>query len=409
MSGAQFARDRYGDIAEPTASNRVSWLKCTIAAGMLFGLLLSHKLWVNSRSYPVTPVHPLLRPVRFPFDYAMFAVFLTVLAFIAVAKTPAKLIATFVFLAFVWALFDQSRWQPWFYQYLFMLSALGLWFSNRTDSLRRAAALNTCRLIIVSIYFWSGIQKLNPAFVRGTFPWMLAPFTGVLSAAVIARAHSVAVAAPFVEIGIALGLLAQRSRNAAVLVAVAMHLFILASVGPLGHNYNNVIWPWNVAMLASVPLLFWRVREVRAANVLWAQKLAFQKLVLVLFAIAPALSLVNRWDTFLSFSLYTGNRDTATFYMAAPVAARLPANVQEFVNEEDPQDPSRPDSLAVSDWSWGELNVPPYPELRIFKNIGRQICRQASQPSDVNLVIRGKTTWFLRAQQSVYDCATLAN
>src|ERR1700734_2186328 len=102
MSGAQFARDRYGDIAEPTASNRVSWLKCTIGAGVLFGLLLSHELWVNSRSYPVTPVHPLLRPVRFPFDYAMFAVFLTVLAFIAVAKTPAKLIATFVFLAFVW-------------------------------------------------------------------------------------------------------------------------------------------------------------------------------------------------------------------------------------------------------------------------------------------------------------------
>jgi hypothetical protein len=58
----------------------------------------------------------------------MFAVFLTLLAFIAVAKNPAKLIATFVFLAFVWALFDQSRWQPWFYQYLFMLSALGLCF-----------------------------------------------------------------------------------------------------------------------------------------------------------------------------------------------------------------------------------------------------------------------------------------
>ena len=238
MSDAQSARDRLGDIAEPVTSNRVSWLKVTIAAGMLSGLLLSHKLWVNSRSYPVTPVHPLLRPVRFPFDYAMFAMFLTLLAFIAVAKNPAKLIATFVFLAFVWALFDQSRWQPWFYQYLFMLSALGLWFSNRTDSLKRAAAVNACRLIIVSIYFWSGIQKLNPAFLTGTFPWMLAPFTGVLSAAVIARAHSLAVAAPFVEIGIALGLLTQRFRNAAVFVAVAMHLFILASVGPLGLDYN---------------------------------------------------------------------------------------------------------------------------------------------------------------------------
>lgn len=409
MRGAQSARHTCSDIAAPIASNRVPWLKVTVAVGLLSGFLLSHGLWISSRSYPVTPVHPLLRSVRFPFDYAVFALLLALLAFIAFAKNPARLIAAFVILALVWALFDQSRWQPWFYQYLFMLSALGLWFSNRTDPLKREAALNACRLIIVSIYFWSGIQKLNPEFVRGTFPWMLAPLTGIVPAALMARAYSLAVVAPFVELAIAVGLLSQRFRNAAVFVAVAMHLFILASIGPFGRDYNNVIWPWNVAMLASVPLLFWGVQEVRATNVLWGRKLAFQKLVLALFAIAPVMSLVNRWDTFLSFSLYTGNRDSATIYMAAPVAVRLPENVQELISEEDPQDPSRPDSLEVSDWSWDELNVPPYPEIRIFKNIGKEICREASQPSDVNLVIRGKTTWFLPTQQLVYDCATLAN
>jgi hypothetical protein len=187
-----------------------------------------------------------------------------------------------------------------------------------------------------------------------------------------------------------------------------MHLFILSIIGPWAANYNDVIWPWNCAMIASVPLLFWRTGEAGTASILWGQKLAFHKLVLALFLIAPALTLVGLWDTFLAFSLYTGNRDTAVFYMVAPVVERLPEEIQELVSENDPQDPLRPNSLAVADWSWGEMNVPPYPEARVFKNIGREICRGASQPSDVNLVIRGKTTWFLRPQQRVYDCAALS-
>src|SRR5262249_12673914 len=147
---------------------------------------------------------------------------------------------------------------------------------------------------------------------------------------------------------------------------------------------------------------------LRAVDILWGEKLAFQKLVLALFLIAPALTLVGRWDTFLAFSLYTGNRDTAIFYMVASVVERLPEDVQELVSEDDPQDPSRPNSLAVADWSWELMNVPPYPETRIFKNLGKEICRGASQPSDVNLVIRGKTTWFLPSRQDVYDCAALS-
>ena len=58
--------------------------------------------------------------------------------------------------------------------------------------MKRAAALDTCRLIIVNIYFGSGIQKLNSAFVRGSSREMLAPFTWDLLAAVMAR-HSLAV------------------------------------------------------------------------------------------------------------------------------------------------------------------------------------------------------------------------
>ena len=71
---------------------------------------------------------------------------------------------------------------------------------------------------------------------------------------------------------------------------------ILASVGPWGHNYNNVVWPWNVAMGTFVILLFAQEKGVSPKDVLWNGKFAFQMLVLILFGILPAFSLFNLWD-----------------------------------------------------------------------------------------------------------------
>ena len=41
-----------------------------------------------------------------------------------------------------------------------------------------------------------------------------------------------------------------------LIAAVAMHVFILAMFGPLGLNWNNIIWPWTVAMAVIDILLF---------------------------------------------------------------------------------------------------------------------------------------------------------
>lgn len=50
----------------------------------------------------------------------------------------------------------------------------------QNDDKRAAAALNSCRLIVASIYFYSGVQKLNPALVHDVLPWMIEPFAKLL-------------------------------------------------------------------------------------------------------------------------------------------------------------------------------------------------------------------------------------
>jgi hypothetical protein len=383
---------------------KVFWLKATVSAGLLAGFLLSPKLWISSRYYPLTPVWPFWKPFAFPFDYVVFVALLVLVGLIAVVAKPVKLVVGFVSLALVYALFDQSRWQPWFYQYLFMLAALGLSFTSPMDTERRNSALPTCRLIVASIYFWSAIQKVNATFVQKTFPWMIEPLVAFLPVAVRTWLHPLGFAVPFLEMGIAIGLLTRRFRTAAVLVALSMHLAILASIGPWGRNYNDVVWPWNIAMGVFVVLLFWRETEVRIENVIWGNKGVFHILVLLLFAVAPVLSLFNIWDSYLSFALYSGNKNVATIHMTDAAAGRLPDDVREYLTESGPKS----NELGVSDWSWGELNVPPYPEIRIFKRIGRAICSVAANSSDVKLVVQEKTKLFQPGRQHVYDCAILS-
>lgn len=65
-------------------------------------------------------------------------------------------------------------------------------------------------------------------------------------------------------------------------------------------------------------------------------------------------------------------------------------------------------SVSIKDWSFGELNVPPYPEARIFENVARHVCGYAESPSEVKLVSRGKPSPTDGSTEAkVYDCSGL--
>ncbi len=361
-----------------------------MCAGLFCGCLISRRLWLSSRLYPLSPVlgFPALSS---PWDGWFFWAALAVLALIPLARNPRPWIALFLAVAIVAALQDQSRWQPWFYQYLFMLAALGLSHERNPE-----AGLNTCRLILASAYIWSGLSKLNPRFLETVVPRLLEPLTKQ-SPGKLAYATAVA------ESMIGVALLFPRSRRVAVWCGVAMHLGILASIGPLGSRFNPVIWPWNVAMIAFLWLLFGR-SENTAREILWSKSFVFQKAVLILFGLAPALGFFGLWDSYLSFSLYSGNLDSASIYLSDASYDRLPGDFGDWVYEEAPN----LNRLSIRDWSLGELNVPAYPEPRIFRNLARHLCTETGSPADLRLVIEHKLTLLGGGGESVETCAGLA-
>jgi hypothetical protein len=150
--------------------------------------------------------------------------------------------------------------------------------------------------------------------------------------------------------------------------------------------------------------LFWRTSDLSWKSILWVEHSAFQKLVLVLFGIAPLLSFFNMWDNYLSSALYTGNRNYGIRYITDAVFDKLPAVVQDITTEES----SNYDKIEISEWSYVELNVPAYAEIRIYKNVARTVCRFAEKPSDVKLEIKGKAALMNGGKTYTYDCGDLA-
>src|SRR5262249_20231145 len=146
----------------------------------------------------------------------------------------------------------------------------------------QATALDTCRLIMAATYVWSGVQKMNASFLAEVYPWLLTPVLPVMPAALRPLVAGAGIVVPFVEPGLGLSLLVPRLRPLAVGGAVAMHLLLLLDLGPFGHNYNSIVWPWNVAMATLVVVLFRRTPAVTARSVLWPARSAYARVVLVL-------------------------------------------------------------------------------------------------------------------------------
>jgi len=300
-------------------------------------------------------------------------------------------------------LWDQARWQPPIYQYVLLLATLTV-YPIGTDPTARDRALHTARLIIAATYFWSGAQKINATFVGRVFPWMIEPLVAGWPGDLRSIASSFGVVVPVLEVAIALGLLSRRYRRAATLAAVAMHAAILLAIGPLGHRWDHFVWPWNVAMAASVVILFAGTRDHGFSTLREVVRPAYGKLVLVLVGLMPAFSFVGVWDSYLSWSLYSGNLSEAVIRFSDPDGAGLPEHVRARVKRRK----SGENILDLFTWSVHDVGLEPYPEPRVYRQVARWVCQRASDPTGIRLIIWTRPAIIDgRREATTYTCGEL--
>jgi len=151
-----------------------------------------------------------------------------------------------------------------------------------------------------------------------------------------------------------------------------------------------------------VVILFWQNKESGVRRIL-SPKHPFHVLVLILFGLLPVLSFSGVWDSYLSLALYSGNNHQAAVYINQSVMDQLPVGLRPYIWQE-----SEPMFLDINRWAYGELNVPVYPEPRVFRRVTERLCEYAGNSADIKLAISEQPDILTgRRESQYYDCRHL--
>jgi hypothetical protein len=393
-----YSQPKRAELVDVSAS-RLFGLKTTLVFAFCIGLSMSRALWIGPRSYPPAPVSSIYPAIDGGMALGLYAALFALAAVALAAPRPGWFIAAFLAIMATFCLADQTRWQPWIFQYSFLLAVVALYAGNGADGERRA--LNIARLIVAFTYIFSGLQKTNLNFVENDFPWITQPLANMFPSAAHLL-HAFGVVVPLVQVAFGIGLLTRRFRRVSLIAAVAMHLFILAMFGPVGLDWNDIVWPWTAAMAIFDVVLFAGAPEFSWRDIVRRRHDPGHIAAVILFAVLPAFSFFNLWDSYLSSALYSGNLTEAQIYLSDAGALSLPAAVRSRLVRTSPDT----NVLNLQRWAIEDLNVTPYPETRIYKAIAKSVCARLSDPGQLVLIVREQRMFFSRPETG-YRCVEL--
>jgi hypothetical protein len=234
---------------------------------------------------------------------------------------------------------DQTRLQP-----EFISLALLLW-----GCLPDYRAMMLARSHLISLWCFSGLNKLlSPEFMNRTAQWMLEAYQPEAPLWLHANFGYVVVIAEA-----SLGILAifPQTRKLLGILAVIVHANILFVLSPFGHDWNQVVWPWNVALAASGFCLIANWRESLNESLRRCGRAV--RIGLILLMVVPAGFYLLITDAYVAHNLYSSNTPSETVCNG--------------------QNRCATGVLALS--AWKAFNVPLPPEHRLFESYFLQICR----------------------------------
>lgn len=339
-----------------------------LAVGLLIGFLLSPRLWTTNRSYPLVPAISWLSDlfsIFEPFLFFSLIVLASTLIIFPLGRLPRIVLVVVLFVA---ALADQNRLQGWIYIYWLLIVGSLL--------ARSEISRNTLwRILLASVYLWSGVQKFNGTFLHSIFPWFVSAIFPAVT--VSPYLYLLALLAVILETSIGLGLLFGYSSKIFALAAIGMHLFILMALGPLGHNYNSIVWPFNIICIFLLCNLFLTGNSftgpIQMIKTLSLSERAFALLLILL----PSLSFLGLWDHYLSFAFYSGNVPNGKIAIVREILEELPLPAKQFVTETPTEV-----VLDLMEWSYQDLNVPAVTEPRVINKVIDQLGQKKGAVED---------------------------
>ena len=348
-------------------THRLHFIKLSVLLGLLTSVLLSYNLWSGDRYFPKASVLSNYHAIIAPFDYMYLVIMVLLIIISAISHSKIPLLLLIFFSVFL-CIDDQNRMQPWFYNYNLILFIL-LFYKERVDEPNNYNSIFiTIQLIVALVYIYSGLQKFNTQFIDVSLKYIFSPFEHIFTERQLNLIFKLGRGIPYLELLIGFGLLFKPARYLAIPLVITMHVLILILLGPFGNNYNQVIWPWNITMIILNVLLFANVKRDTFFDISLLFKYIYFYIVVLLMLVLPFFSFTNKYDSYLSSSLYSGNTNGCILVLTDKAYQKLPYYIKYFTTKAPNYN-----VISIKNWAITELNVPCVPEYRIFDAVQKEI------------------------------------
>ena len=342
-------------------SKEILLIKLT-ALFWLFAKIMSRKLWLSDRLFPIIPPFDFSPNLPNEFHFILFLVSIFGLVSIVIFTQKKELVLLVLITELASCFLDQMRWQPWEYQYL-LLFLFYIFYKKNTNQL-----LELVTLLIGLTYIFSGLHKFNGGFLYSVWENMILKKFLNIENYYISKIwiHYAGLLLPFIETLIGISILLIKNKRLIAYFAIGMHVILLIIL--IGNNQNSIVWPWNILMILYICILFWGDNSIRIKSSFFKNN--FNIAIVFLVGVLPFFSFFGLWDNYLSFNLYSGNvkqlsiciKDTAKH----PELKLFISNKKKSIYCQDYQ------AINLNYWAFKELNVPIYPEEKCFHKLKKK-------------------------------------
>lgn len=351
----------------------------------------TYPIWIPQSRFPAVPFLEMLCPVPGVVDAVLFGVILALSILLLIIGPQGKfrsllwlIVAAALTLTF---LLNQHRFQPWAYQF----AVLSIFFALTTPGIARRLAT----WLMLSVYFYSALSKLNPAFVNELGTDFLNTFGSMvglsLEPGTLGEWKWLTLAFPAFEMLAFFLLFNRRTRKLGVIAACLMHLGLLLILGPLGLNHSWGVLLWNLFFMGQVILLFWfSPVEVAAFTGSWQERIA--QFVCVVVLLFPTLEVVGIGDAWPAWGLYASHVGRTHCFIVRHAVDSLPEELHAYVDINSTDDLLVP--VELSRWSLETTGAPIYPGRRFAFAAGRSLVMKTNTDNFIRFVVESPSGRF---------------
>lgn len=335
-----------------------------IGVTLLIQVFLSYNLWFDNQSiFPKVPLFNLsFLESALLSRITSILFFVSILSLIFVNKSNYKIVITsFLFISLLIVTQDLNRLQVWIYFYTLIF--LNVLF---TDNKNETQFFNNQRVILGSVYFWSGLYKLNIHYVE-TFQWLVSEIKILNN---VYQIETIAFISALIEFSLGVLIIINKSKKIVFFSILFMHSFIMFNLYLL--DWNAIVYPWNVLMILLVYFSFYKTDSTNPLD--------FKKQIwVIVISMLPVLYFFNWIPSTFSFCMYSGRESSATLVFNSKKSKlqilESAIGDQEIIG------------VDLDYWSSVDKNVPVFADDFYFRKMNKILCQKYSELGYLGLII----------------------